>query len=549
MNVRLWQRPWGRALVLLSAFWAITVAMAAPWTLHPATRLVANHPDVHLFVWTLAWDAHAFVTQPLRIFDANTFFPFGNSLAYSENLIGSALLSAPVQWLTGNAVLALNLVSMLTVVLSGAGAYRLGRALGLSRAASVVAGVAFAFAPPRFVRMGQLHLTAIQWIPFALASLLDYLNHGRRRDVLLAVAFATLEALSSGHGAVFLLVAVVLLLAYRLIVREPLRVAQWIPDLGAPGVLLLAPAVLVFVPYLRAQREVGLARSLENWEAHLDSFLASTSYLHQWLLSLATTHDFTRDATAWLFPGYLPLVLAGVALLRPVRDRAPFYFLALTVVSVLMMTGGPLSLWPHLYALPGFSFIRVPSRFGLLAMLGVAMLAGIGLQRLVEGRAPRRTWAAALAVSGLMLGEFASPPTPGADFTVHAEPIDRWVNTLPAGASLAEVPVPSPGNAGAFERQQTTAMLHSMAHWRPIVQGYSGIRPLLQLEILTALTAFPDELSLHLLTQAQVDYVLVHADQYPDGRWPAVLARIEAEPRLRLVHVEGEGRIYQLLPP
>ena len=347
----------------------------------------------------------------------------------------------------------------------------------------------------------------------------------------------------------FLLVSVVLLLAYRAVLREPLRVGQWPRDVGAAGVLLLAPAVLVFVPYLRAQREVGLVRSLENWEAHRDSFLASTSLVDQWLLSLVTSHDFTRDATAWLFPGFLPLLLAGVALWHPTRARLPFYFLTLVVVCVLMMTGGPLSLWPHLYALPGFSFIRVPSRFGILAMLGVAMLAAAGLQRLVERRTPRQSWAMALGCCGLLLGECVSAPQPGAAVSVEAPAIDRWVVHLPPDASLAEVPVPSPGHAGAFERQQTTAMLHAMAHWRPIVQGYSGIRPALQLEILTALTAFPDPLSLHLLTQAQVGYVLVHTDQYPEGRWPDVLARLEAEPRLRLVHVEGEGRIYQVLPP
>ena len=549
MFARVWQHPWGRAGLLLSAFSAITVALAAPWSLHPGSRLVADHPDVHLFVWTLAWDAHAFLTQPLHLFDANTFYPFGNSLAYSENLIGSAIFSAPIQWITGNPVLALNLVQMLTVVLSGLGAYRLGRSLGLSQPASIVAGVVFAFAPPRFVRMGQLHLTAIQWIPFVLASLIDYLNGGRRRDVLWACGFATLEALSSGHGAVFLLVSVVLLLAYRAVLREPLRVGQWLRDVGAAGVLLLAPAVLVFVPYLRAQREVGLVRSLENWEAHRDSFLASTSLVDQWLLSLATTHDFTREATAWLFPGFLPLLLAGVALARPVRARMPFYFLTLVVVCVLMMTGGPLSLWPHLYALPGFSFIRVPSRFGILAMLGVAMLAAAGLQQLIERRPSRRAWAIALGCCGLLLGEFSSAPQPGAAVSVEAPAIDRWVANLPPDASLAELPVPNPRHAGPFERHQTTAMLHAMAHWRPIVQGYSGIRPALQLDILTALTAFPDPLSLHLLTQARVDYLLIHTDRYPEGAWSGVQARIEAEPRLRLVHVEGEGRIYQLLPP
>jgi len=72
-----------------------------------------------LFLWTLGWDAHAFVHQPLSIFDANIYHPLRHTLAFSENLIGSALIAAPIQWNTGNTVLALNVVALLSCVLCG----------------------------------------------------------------------------------------------------------------------------------------------------------------------------------------------------------------------------------------------------------------------------------------------------------------------------------------------------------------------------------------------------------------------------------------------
>ena len=62
-------------------------------------------PDAHLYMWTLGWDAYAFLHQPLHIFDANIYHPYANTLAYSENLIGSAFFAAPIIWLTGNIVL------------------------------------------------------------------------------------------------------------------------------------------------------------------------------------------------------------------------------------------------------------------------------------------------------------------------------------------------------------------------------------------------------------------------------------------------------------
>jgi hypothetical protein len=150
---------------------ALTVLLAFPISIRPARVLLDDAPDEHLFMWTLAWDTHAFVHQPLSIFDANIFFPNHNTLAYSENLIGSAFVAAPVLWLTGNPVLAVNVVSLLSCVLCGLGAYVLGRRVSLSGPAALLCGIIFAFSPPRFFRFDQLHLTVVQWIPFSLASL------------------------------------------------------------------------------------------------------------------------------------------------------------------------------------------------------------------------------------------------------------------------------------------------------------------------------------------------------------------------------------------
>ena len=72
---------------------------------------------------------------------------------------GSAFVAAPVQWITGNNVLALNTVALLSVMLCGLGAFVLARRIGIGPAGAVVAGVIFAFSPPRFFRTGQLHLT------------------------------------------------------------------------------------------------------------------------------------------------------------------------------------------------------------------------------------------------------------------------------------------------------------------------------------------------------------------------------------------------------
>src|SRR4051812_6221770 len=154
------------------------------------------------------------------MFDANIYYPFRHTLAYSENLIGSAVIAAPLLWTTGNPVLAMNLVALLSCVLCGAGAYALARSIGIGRAGATLAGIVFAFAPPRLFRLGQLHLTTVQWVPFCLAFLHRYFDSGRRRDLWCASLLFAAQVLTSAHGAAFCLLAVAGLVAWRAAVGD-----------------------------------------------------------------------------------------------------------------------------------------------------------------------------------------------------------------------------------------------------------------------------------------------------------------------------------------
>ena len=122
-------RPRASRAALL--YLALTLLLAYPLTVHPASRVLSASPDTFLMMWMLMWDTHAFIHQPLSIFDANIYYPQHDTLAYSENLIGSAVFAAPVLWLTDNPVLAMNIVALLSCVLCGLGAYLLARRVGV----------------------------------------------------------------------------------------------------------------------------------------------------------------------------------------------------------------------------------------------------------------------------------------------------------------------------------------------------------------------------------------------------------------------------------
>ena len=547
-------RPiWGVAAL----FAVLTVLMTAPFSLHAANRVVSTGTDTDLMVWTLGWDVHAIATRPWAIFDANIFYPHHDTLAYSENLVGSVLVAAPVTWLTGNPVLAMNLVVLVATMLCGVGAFVLGQRVGLSTAGAVICGLVFAFGPPRLARLDQVHIATIQWIPFSLAYLHTYLRSGRARDLRWAMAFFALQALTSGHGAAFLTLGVLVTLVVARLAGVPAAPGRRLRDVGVVGALLVVPVVWVYLPYRLAQQEVGLRRPLSDWSSLTwSSFVTSPSHVQSWLISLLPATSVFREApNAWFFPGILTIVL-GASAFWPARAAAPrsadrpdprWTYLVVLGVTLALAMGPPFGIWRWLYWLPGLSFVRVPSRFLMLGLLACAVLAGLGADRLLARLPPRRRTLAAMGLGACLLAEFVFAPLEGVPYQVRPPAIDQWLATQPTPFAVADVPLPDSANFVVRDRAASALMLRSMAHWQPIVEGYSGTQPPDYGDIYWPLTRFPDEASLRLLTSLRVKYVVVHFDLVPEGDRAGLAASlVRWAPYLTLERDEGSGRAYSI---
>jgi hypothetical protein len=562
-----------RGIAVGLAYLVLTLICTWPLPVQLGTHMLGTGTDPDLYMWTLGWNAHAFLAQPWAIFDANIFHPSKYSLAYSENLIGSSLLFAPLLWLTDDLLLVTNLVELSSVWLSAIGAYLLGRKLGLGVTAALIVGLIFGFSPARFFRMPQVHVTTVQWMPFCLAYLHTYFGPGGRpRHLRLAAAFYTAQALASGHGAVFLTVAAVGYLAWRLALGERIDVLRRIRDLGVSGALLLAPAVLLLLPYRSARREVpNLQRTLDDFGSSLSSYFSSPTHVHEWMLSHAPAWMTAARPDAHLFPGVLPIVLAIVAAVAmrhwsstggahgrtSWRDRwsgwrnnPVAFYTALTAISVWFTLGPPIGLWRWTYWMPVFSFLRVPSRFVLLEVLALAVLSGFGYQWLARRTAPAARQWLAIGFGALLIVEFAPMPLATIPYDVTPPAADRWLDSRPKPFVVAEVPVPDSVSTITQSLRNTLYMLHSTAHWQKIVHGYSGVEPQHYTDLHWKLTRFPDDESLNALVDLGVDYVVMHPGLYPETELADAEARFQRHSDwLRVEYLSPDGRVYSLKRP
>src|SRR5919204_78539 len=436
----------------LLAYGVITLGLFPTVVAHLANAFAGDLGDPPSQAWILAWDVHALRTNPAHLYDANIFYPFHEVLAYQDTLLGLLPLAAPVLLLTGNAVLAYNLVFLLSFALCAWGAYLLARLLVGDSRAAFLGGLVYGFSPYRMVHLYHLNLLSGMWIPFALLCW-ERVRRGRRRHWLGVGVFFALQALSALYYAAFLAVALVVLLAVHL-----RRARHGHDDLAGPVLLRDALVTAVscalallpfFAPYFRVEHALGASRTLAQtvyFAADLRDFLHSVnlSVLYGWtghVLGVRPT-----DALQYLWPGAVALVLAlwGVASGRHTRRSLPVpqrAYAVLLVVAAVLCLGPFLKVWgtqtgiplPYLllYGLPGFAGLRDPARFGAIYTLCLSVLAAYGAAGLLRRR-PRHSTLVASVLCAAVLAESWIRPLPVAAFPVGT--------AVPAGCP----PVPPP---------------------------------------------------------------------------------------------------------
>ena len=94
-------------------------------------------------------------------------------MAFSEHLLGLTIFSTPIIWLTGDPLVAYNVVFFLSFVLSALAAYFLAFTISRRHDCAFLAGLAFGFAPYRMAQFAHVQVLSAYWMPVALAALHD----------------------------------------------------------------------------------------------------------------------------------------------------------------------------------------------------------------------------------------------------------------------------------------------------------------------------------------------------------------------------------------
>ncbi|MCK6624136.1 MAG: hypothetical protein L6R45_03050 [Anaerolineae bacterium] len=524
-------------------YFLLTILMTWPTVLHLTGGIPGDGFDGWQNYWNMWWVKKALLELGTTPFFTDYLYPpNGASLLFHTLNIFNSFWTLPIQLNFGLAI-AYNAVVLVSFTLAGYGGYLLaldtltrlrfsGRGL---RPAAFVGGLVFTMSPFHFAHLlGHMQVFSMIWPPFYVLWLLRTLTppptpslkgeggKARRevRNAVLACLFLILATLIDWYHTLYLLIFTGLTLGWVLWQRAGERIANGESGNHPPPSIfhllasILYPLLLIglgfalalspiLVPMIRAARstpelQMGLEQSI-TLSADLLAFILP-SEMHplwgQWAKTIADNFSTTLSERL-IFAGFVPLALAFWAIGRSWRQSwlkfwvfitASFVILALGPYlhiggKIVTIGGWPLPL-PYLllyHTVPFIGLTRSLSRYDLMVMLGLGVLAAIGLAWLMGVRgqgsgvrddAPRTTHHVSpfairhslpLLAALLICFEFLAIPYPISKIDTPQFYFD--LAQQPGDFAIAELPM---------NWDRPTPMLYQTVHGKRLLTAYTS---------------------------------------------------------------------------
>ncbi len=507
-----------------------------------AGRLDTN--DGRWSIWVVSWVAHALTTAPSQLFGANIFYPHPNALAFSEGNIVEGVIGAPVWLLTRNPYATHNFVFLCSFALSFVATYYLIRRLTGDRRAAIIAGILFAFCPFAFARQAHVQLLMIGFLPWALLAWHRFMDRTTLARAIELGLVLSVTGLACAYYGIFAGGMVAFASIWFAISRQRWKDVKYWGLVGVAAAVCIGTIVPFFLPYLQMQESTGFERSLSGqYSANLGAWLISSAWAHRWWA------PYLSSPSEVLFPGILAIVLGcwGATLVRErdgvgLRRDETIYYVGLAVFAFWLTLGPSAGLYSLLYyTIPVFSFLRAPSRAGIVVTLCLVVLAAPALAGLMRRKAVNAAF--------LVLLVLAVADTYRAPLRLReAPPLPQAYRVLADLPTAPTIELPFWATSPEYHRH-AEYMLASTAHWQPLVNGYSDHIPQNFRDAAPTLNTFPSREAFAILEPLAARYVVVHLDLMNAEARDRMVRRLDGDyaDYLRPLEKSGDVWLYEIV--
>ncbi len=274
--------------------------------------LGGSRGDAAIYVWLAKANIDLGISILPEHFDAGIFYPFGYSMAYSDNYILPSIVGKIFSFFGANSELSYNLTLILAGVLNGFIAYLLTREIWGKGAAAVYAGFVFMLLPYYGFHRGHPQLQFAFFIPAVFLASIRFINRGTWLSATMigfSVCGAFLSAVYYSIYAYILAAVILLAVFYAYGLRKNYRSYITLFIANLPWSIML---LCLVHPYREVRSAFGAVPPalIKQHSPTILAYLAAP--WSNWLWPRFTHH--LSHLEGYLFFGLLPLSLCSGAI-------------------------------------------------------------------------------------------------------------------------------------------------------------------------------------------------------------------------------------------
>ncbi|RQD84646.1 hypothetical protein D5R95_05670, partial [Methanosalsum natronophilum] len=455
------------------------------------SKTYLGHGEVVFWSNYFWWFDYAVTNGLNPLHHSYIFYPLGLDLVDS---ILPPFLFIPITHIFGS-ILSYNLYVLCTFILAGYGMFLLAKYLFEDPHAAFIAGIIFAFFPFHFgASMGHIHTLSILWIPFFVLFFFKMYEDPNRTNILLASLFFAMNALSSWTIAVMLGIFSLMFMIYQ---KRQTISRDFLPKLGLfflVSILFSAPGLYYMLKNMLINEH--MIKSLNDYIYYSADIVAFfiPSPLHPLLNPITDPiySNFTGNYSENIvFIGYTVLILSIIGMRVWMKDSFGKFILICTGVFFILSLGPVLhffGVWQFTefnltimlpgvvtYYVPFLNMIRVPSRYSIMIMFFISLIAAFGFKYLTEKFSGEKGKKFALCsiIVIMILFEFITI-LPVQD--VKSTPDFYYSISNDDDAPIMEIPFIRLSGSPLDQTKGITTMMtyyeYQKTHQRPIFSGY-----------------------------------------------------------------------------
>lgn len=346
------------------------------------------------YFWWFDYAVISLHTNPL--YNSHLYYPMGMDMI--EGGLLPMFLFIPITHFFGS-IASYNIYVLLTFILSGFGMFLLADYLIIDKRISFISGLIFSFCPFHFAAsLGHLHTFSFFLLPFFALYVHKMFDSPSKVNVIICSIFFACNALSSWTIGVMASIFLVtyLIINYNILKNRFNRLNLLLFTIISS--ILISPGLYYIVKNIHSNKYLDFPiDNFIEYSADLLGFIVPSPF-HPLLRSVSVpiysnfTGNFSENV---VFIGYSVLVFALMGFIFCWREKKILPYFVTLLISFLFSLGPILHingiiipsinlLGILVFFIPGLDMIRAPSRYDILIMFCLSIIAAYGIKYLFQ---------------------------------------------------------------------------------------------------------------------------------------------------------------------